>query len=374
MDRQRVEAKRLGSLLQLVKGRSTQFAAQRPVSLRYMANLAFDVSKFTLIVLVTIVTLFLSDVIVSGILPTLLAHGTGISTISLIVLYSVPNGLFIALPTALLIGVYIVFLRRREEQVFKISAGFGYSPRTLITIALAIGFVGAVVSLILSGFVEPPARYLFSTTMNGAAHKAIRDGELSSGRFYQVGDTTFYAASGRLNEVAGDVFLHQRRSESVGRVVVASQLVGQQFNKQGRFDLLFKNANLYEFADQDDLRESKKSTSSELGCLGCDPDDFLAPLKHLYFDKFYMALPKANLAPPRDWTLPEETNLLNLFFVSKWGPKHVEVLGERILRAALCLVTPLLALVAVALTFKSTLLLSLPTAAGGVLVLSFFAS
>jgi lipopolysaccharide export LptBFGC system permease protein LptF len=95
------------------------------ISLAYLAGLMADVSKLTLIVLVTVVALFLSDVIVSSFLPSLLAHGAQLKSIFLIFLYASPNGLFIALPVALLIGVYIVVLRRREQNEFQVLQGLG---------------------------------------------------------------------------------------------------------------------------------------------------------------------------------------------------------------------------------------------------------
>lgn len=350
------------------------FSVRRPVSLHYLAGLSADVGKTVLIVLLTIEALFLSDVIVSRVLPQLLAHDAGVGTIALIVLYSVPNGLFIALPTALLIGVYIVVLRRREGQEFQVFAGFGYGPRVLSMTAVAIGLLGFAVSLMLSGFLEPPSRYHLITTLEGVAHQAIKDGELASGRFYQVGDTTLYAATGRLTEVAGDVFMHQDRADGLGRVIVASHLTNPQTNRQGHFGLLLNNVNIYEFANQTGPRTGRSGQKTAADCAECDANDLLPPLKHLQVEQFHMELPKAKLALPRDWRRPEESNFVDLLSEPDWDSSHVQVFGERLLRAALCLVTPLLALVTVALTFKSTMLISLPAAAGVVLVLSFFAS
>lgn len=347
---------------------------RRPVSLGYLANLSGDIVKITAIVLITIEAVFLSDVILSRVLAELLALSAGIDSIALVVLYSVPNGLFIALPTALLIGVYIVVLRRRENQEFKVFAGFGYGPKTLSVTAVTIGFLGSAISLALSGFVEPAARFRLATTLEGVAHEAIKDGELGSGRFYQVGDTTLYAASGRLDDVAGDVFIHQKRSEDLGRVIVASHLFNPQTNEQGQFGLQLKNVNIYEFADQTGTPAAGKREKTAADCVACEANDFLPPLKHLQVEQFHMALPKVELALTRDWRRPEETNFVDLFSMPDWKPRHVQVFGERLLRAALCLVTPLLALVAVALTFKRSFLLALPAAAAVVLVLSFFAS
>jgi lipopolysaccharide export LptBFGC system permease protein LptF len=363
-----------GASMRRADMKPSSYNAYRPVSLHYLSRLSTDIGKVTLVVLITIETLFLSDVIVSRVLPELLAHGAGISTIALIVLYSAPSGLFIALPTALLIGVYIVILRRREDQEFKIFAGLGYSPGALSITALAIGLVGAAGSLVLSGFVEPTARFLLTSTLEGVAYEAIRDGELTSGRFYQIGDTTFYAASGRLNKVAGDVFLYQDKSDDGGRVIIASHLFNLHTNKQDQTGVLFDNVNIYEFRDQAGAQQSENPQETESGCVGCQPNGSPPPLKHLYFDKFYMELPKVNLAQARDWRSPEEANFVEMFLVPEWDAGYVQVFGERLLRAALCLVTPLMALVAVAFTYSRTLLLSLPTASAVVLVFSFFAS
>ncbi len=350
------------------------FGVRRPVSLGYLASLSADIFKITLIVLVTIEALFLSDVIVSRVLPELLSLGAGIGSIALIVLFSVPNGLFIALPTALLVGVYIVVLRRRENQEFKIFAGFGYGPRTLSLTAVTVGLTGAALSLALSGFVEPVSRYLLVTTLEGVAHQAIRDGDLASGRFYQVGDTTIFAASGHLKTVAGDVFMHQKRSDDLGRVIVASRLFNPKIGEQNQFGLLLNDVNVYEFSDRAGERKAKTAQKREPGCVDCDQKDILPPLKYMYVDKFYMDLPKVSAEVTRNWRHPRETNFIDLFSVAEWDARHVEVFGERLLRSVLCLLTPLLALVAVAVTTKATLLFALPAASAGVLFLSFFAS
>jgi lipopolysaccharide export LptBFGC system permease protein LptF len=360
-----------GRPLRLADMIPVSFGVRRPVSLGHLAGLSADIFKITLIVLVTIEALFLSDVIVSRVLPELLSLGAGIGSIALVVLYSVPNGLFIALPTALLVGVYIVVLRRRENQEFKIFAGFGYGPRTLSLTAVTVGLTGAVLSLALSGFVEPVSRYLLVTTLEGVAHQAIRDGDLASGRFYQVGDTTIFAASGHLKTVAGDVFMHQKRSDDLGRVIVASRLFNPQVGEQNQFGLLLNDVNVYEFSDRAGGRKAKKA---EPGCVNCDQRDKLPPLKYMYVDKFYMDLPKVSAEVTRSWRHPRESNFIDLFSVAEWDPRHVEVFGERLLRSVLCLLTPLLALVAVALTTKATLLFALPAASAGVLFLSFFAS
>ncbi len=336
--------------------------------------MAMEIGKAVLIVLGTIEAVFLCDVIVSRFMPELMALGASIPTIALVVAYSIPNGLFIALPTALLIGVYITVLRRREKNEFGVFAGFGYSHRILTAGALLIGLLGAGVSLLLSGFLEPPARFLLASTLEQITHKAIRDGELASGRFYEVGNMTFYATSGRMNQGANGVFLYQRPSDKTGRVIVASQLLNPQSYEQAQTGALFNNVNIYEFADSAGSEVDQRQGLPADACPECEASEYFQPLTHMYFDRFYMELPEVDLPSIRDWRNPDEASLLQLFSAAEWDLVHIQEFGERLFRAALCLVTPLMALVAVALTSKKTLLLCLPVASAIVLMLSFFAA
>ncbi|WP_422370345.1 LptF/LptG family permease [Hoeflea sp.] len=354
--------------------RPIRFGGNRSVSNRYLKGLAAEIGKIALIVLATIEAVFLCDVIVSRFMPELMALGAGVPVIALVVAYSVPNGLFIALPTALLIAVYIVVLRRRENNEFGVFAGLGYSHRILSIGAVMIGLSGAILSLVLSGFVEPPARFLLASTLEQITYKAVRDGELAAGRFYQIGDTTFYATSGRMNKVAGDVFLYQKSSEDTGRVIVASQLLNPQADDAERSGVLFNNVNIYEFADTGGAGAAKVQPEFNAVCPECGSSEYFQPLSHMYFDRFYMELPKVDLPSARDWLSPNEADFFELFSAPDWGAAHVQVFGERLMRAVLCLVTPLMALVAVAMTSKKTLLFCLPLASGIVLMLSFFAS
>lgn len=358
----------------LLDMRSALFGTYRPISAGYLTNLSADIFKFTAIVLVTIEAVYLSNVILSRVLAELLALNAGARSIALVVLYSIPNGLFIALPTALLIAVYIVVLRRRENQEFKIFAGFGYSVRALYVTAVTIGFAGAMLSLALSGFVEPAAKFRLATTLEGVAHQAIRDGELKSGRFYEVDDTTLFAASGDFSDGAGDVFLLQNGPHNVSKVIVASKLVKPRLREQDGFGLLLSDVSIYEFSDRLGPLTADRSWKSSSGCETCDRPPQSPPLRYMHVEQFYMGLPEVSATLKRDWRHPREANFIELFSAANWEAEHVEVLGERMLRAILCLITPLLALVAVALTSKSTLLFSLPITSALVLLLSFFAS
>ncbi|MEQ8737052.1 MAG: LptF/LptG family permease, partial [Hoeflea sp.] len=309
----------------------TRLDGNRSVSNRSLTGLAAELGKIALIVLATIEAVFLCDIIVSRFMPELMALGASLPVIALVVVYSIPNGLFIALPTALLIAVYVVVLRRRENNEFGVFAGLGYSHRILSIGAVMIGLTGAIISLVLSGFVEPPARFLLASTLEQITYKAVRDGELASGRFYQIGDTTFYATSGRMNEVAGDVFLYQKSSEDTGRVIVASQLLNPQGDSE-QSGVLFNNVNIYEFADTGGTETAQAQPALDSVCPECGSSEYFQPLSHMYFDRFYMELPKVDLPSTRDWLSPDEADFFELFSAPDWGAAHVQVFGERLMR------------------------------------------
>ena len=90
---------------------------------RYAAGLVLDAWKFAFIVLAGAEAIFLSDALISNLLPVVLEHQAGILNLLTLVVLSVPVVLVIALPLALLVGAYFAFLRRRQVAEFTVIAG-----------------------------------------------------------------------------------------------------------------------------------------------------------------------------------------------------------------------------------------------------------
>ena len=343
----------------------------RPTSVRYLASLLSSIFLVVLVVLLAVDAIFLSDIIVSLVLPELLALDARAFTIFKVILFAIPGGLYIALPTAILIGVYLVLLRRREDQEFIVSAGFGYNLKPLFLLCLFVGLCGAGVSIILSGFVEPHSRFQFRVTIADAAHKAVKDGNLKAGRFYTVDDVTLYAASGRLTNVAEKVFVHQKLPGDINRVTFARKTQNPRANKNGNIGLIFNDAHMYEFGEPD---FAQGQTQQKENCAGCgDGDERPAPT-YLFFNNFYSVVSPAKFSVPAERTGLTETTLFELFSKQASNDKVVHAIGERSLRAFLCIFAPFLALVAVSVTNRTTLFFAMPAAAGFILVLSFLNS
>ena len=343
----------------------------RPTSLRYLARLLSRILFAVVVVLLAVDAIFLSDIIVSLILPELLALDATVLVICKVILFATPEGLYIALPTAILIGVYLVLLRRREDQEFIVSAGFGYDLKPLFALCLFVGLCGAGFSIILSGFVEPLSRFQFRSTIAGAVHQAVKDGSLKAGRFYTIDDVTLYAASGRLTNVAEKVFIHQKMPDDINRVTFARKTQNPRAIKNGNIGLIFNDAHMYEFAEPDFAQNHAQQMEN---CVGCSDNKARLAPTYLFFNNFYSEISSGEFFVAKERSGLAEATLFELFSMQASDVKFIHAIGERSLRALLCILAPFLALAAVSATNRTTLLFAMPAAAGAILALSFLNS
>ncbi len=347
------------SLAQATSG--SAFRMFHSASFRYYAGIFLAIWLAIAAVMLTVEAIFLSDIIVSLILPELLALDAGAGTILAVILYSAPSGIFIALPLAIVVGVYFVLLRRREDQEFVVTAGLSHGSKPLFAIAFGVGFIGAALSFFVSGFVEPLARYEFRSVIAAAAQQAVRDGKLSAGKFYSVGNTTLFATDGNLSDVAENVFIHTQEAPEEHRVILARKTQNPQITEQGQIGLVFNHAHVYEF------RKQSKET-----CDGCEASDRLYSEDHFFISNFYSQLPPLELLEPRQRGGEKEATIAELISLSNPTKEQVRVIGERTMRWLLCIIAPFIAMAAVAMTFRASLPFAMPAACAAILSLSFF--
>ena len=72
---------------------------------RYVGGLIRDIARITLGVLAGIEAIYLSDKVITHLLPTTLQNQAGFADLALLVLYATPEILFIGFPVALLIAL-----------------------------------------------------------------------------------------------------------------------------------------------------------------------------------------------------------------------------------------------------------------------------
>jgi len=345
-----------------------------PVTFRYAGGVLGDATKHALIILAGIEAIFLAELIVSHLLPHLLQNQGDFWQLMQLVLLAAPEGLFISLPLALLISIYLVLLRRKEAREFVAGAGMGRSPRTLVVLCVVFGLAGFAVSMVLTGFVEPHARYQMGRAFFDLRYEALRNGEIGPGKFYESGDLAVFAAGGRVNEVADDLFVLQRLENNRSRVIVADRTLSLGAAAGSTLGLVLDRAAVYELSllPQGALMEGVPE-GFRVDCRDCRSLRPASLDNLLTLSRVVVELPQFDFPELRPrGERSEERTLFELLQGDLADASNARVLGERLLRGLLCIVAPLLALLAMTVTTGRTMLLVLPAAAGLVLAGSFF--
>ena len=345
--------------------------SRRAVSLRYTAGIVFDAFKLTVFVLAGAEAIFLSDAIVASILPKILEHQAGLANLFLLIVLTIPKVLIVALPLALLVGVYLTMLRRREASEFAVVAGMGYSARALIALAFLIGLAGLIASVLLSGYVEPLARSQLVKTVHRIKYDALREGKIAAGKFYEIGNYVVFASSGRISDVANNIFVHQSLEQTDSRIIIADQTIRFETPQSRNIGLILKDVAIHDFE-----RFRPDEVSDERGaCQDCDRRMTASPFSVMRSDQFFVNFPTDELPahePPG--SRPEEWTSFELLMSGAREEWMSRVLGERLLRGLLCFIAPLLGLLALAMTTQRTYLFVLPGIGAVLLGAGFFGS
>jgi lipopolysaccharide export system permease protein len=317
---------------------------------RYGRGILASVARIVVIVMLGIVAIYLSDRIITHFLFDALEFGAGGGFILRVMVFAVPDLLYIAFPMALLIGVYLTLLRKREESELAVFASAGVSPRMLIVLALAAGLTGQVLSLLLAGFIEPHARHLLQRNLAEVRTTALTTGRLPQQRTFEVGTLTLHTRS--IDPVSRDLQVMVidsspgagLRTLTAGSVRVRVAQPGEPLNLQlGHAELLY-------FSPAPGEGPYGSVTEPRIRVR-------VATLGHV-FDGAVLSSFAPRGAEPATLTLTE------ILFSAAPGPEGVTEATARIWRASLCLLAPLLGLVAMALTDRRSVYVALPLASG----------
>jgi lipopolysaccharide export LptBFGC system permease protein LptF len=332
------------------------------ISRYYAADIVGAITRDMLVVLTAVEAIFLSEYLISHLLPLVLEYGGSLTDALGLSVFAIPSGLYLALPLALLVSVYLVLLRRREASEFTVLAGMGYGGRVLIGLVLLVSFASFVLASLLAGYVEPHARYQLRKGIFDAAIEELRSGEIAAGKFHVFGDMAVFASRGRLGDRASGVFVHEHLEGNRNRIVMAERSLGLT-SSAGRKAILLDDARILTFT----LEERGAS------CEGCVPAPRLTPANVVNLNRFFVGAPELPLpqASPRGTGQSDERMTTELIAQDVAG-NAAGILGNRMLRAALCFLAPLLALAALAATGQRTLLLALPGACALLLGGTFF--
>ncbi|HXK54664.1 MAG TPA: LptF/LptG family permease [Hyphomicrobiales bacterium] len=334
---------------------------------RYVGGLIRDIARITLGVLAGIEAIYLSDKVITHLLPTTLQNQAGFADLALLVLYATPEILFIGFPVALLIAVYLVLLRRREANEFVVFAGVGYGTGALLALVLVIGLAGQALSLAATGYIEPHALHLFGKTAFETRYKALREGRLAAGKFYVFDKYAVFAPYRRGNDVVDNLFIHARLDANRYRIMIADRATLFGSPEIRNLGLIFENASVHEF------HENRTLDPGPAECQKCRNARPAAPFNVLRINHLYGELPAGDGQEfgPRGQR-PAELTSLELLTGQDTGGGATREMSARAVRALTCLLAPLIALLAVALTSQATMFIALPAACALILGTGFF--
>lgn len=335
---------------------------RQPVSRHYILGVLGDIARITLIVCAAVEGIFLSDLLINVLLPRVLEHRSSVLTLLLLIGVSAPEGLFLSLPVAIVVGCYLTLLRRRETGEFTVLAGMGYGGRLLFTIAAVVGIGFLILSMLLSAFVEPLSRYTRERVLVDMAFQGMSNAEIGAGKFYTMDELTVFLTAGRLVQGADHVFIFQEKANGAQQLMMVNKTEGVKNAAGDPVGLMLDGMTVVNYATTE---------VADPRCAECRRQT-IVPANYNVIDRLFVKLPKISGPDPgqRGDNINNNTTIELLLQLDRKDAR--ELVGQRLLRSLLCMLAPIIALLAVAMTRPATQLVAMPAAAGLVLAFSFF--
>lgn len=279
----------------------------------------------------------------------------------------------LALAIAILMAVYWTILRMRENRELLVLFAAGTGPYQITVLILAIAIAAQILSLTVSGVVDPASRYAQRVILFDAKFRVLKNG-INTGQFYSFHNRVAYAppqiaASGNrpgLNQTRR-LFVYEQAKPGSFRVITAdhARLDGPDPSGTLLLRLGGVTSRTFSYAQPS---AGATPTPAQNDCTDCPAQPkgvsrmtLSAPeiTQEMTVDQLLTFLPRGNEA--NELTILEQLGAK----ADSTSPKHREamhLLGERFARSLLCLLAPLIALASVCLTSRATNYFVLPLA------------
>jgi lipopolysaccharide export system permease protein len=337
-----------------------------------MREFVIDTLRMAAIVMVLVEAIFLSERF-PMVFRDVLRNHAGFVDAAMILALNVPQIFDLALPLALLIATYTSVLGMRENRELLVLGAAGMGPSRLIVPIVAVSVAATICSVLVSGFINPLSLYAQRAVLFDAEYRGLTQGS-GTGQLYFLNDRVVYAprqppgetaaperepASGAEHKKGGfhlraprqkrNVFLYEPAGPGRFRIILAATARVAGKEKDGYVPLLLGEvtSRVFRYAPSADegsgsTDETFYATTAKQGMVISD----LIPFPTRGNDGTELTLPELMRGRTRaGW--PEPAVQLRL-------------VGERIGRGLLCLIAPLLAMIAVGVTSRLTLYLALP--------------
>lgn len=318
-------------------------------------RIARDVALQVGLVLLLIECIFVSEKLISGLLEEVLKIQAPLSKTLVMMAALLPEVFELALPTAVLIAVYRVALAMREDREFLMLSSLGIPPHGLIRLVLVLGLGAQLATVFIGGFVDPLSRYAFRLVMFTAQYDALAGNTVNANRLFETRVGTVVVTPRAGGEGRPRLFVRQEDGPGRERVVVANGASLTGPSETGRVSLHLYDFSVDEFA----------SAGAEAPRTGRPPT---APVSSLRGSSTQQTLVINDVVPfdPRSRNVAELTTGELLFSAGTHDGHRLE-LGKRIGRSLLCLLAPLIAILALSFTTRFNQAFVLPLACAGLM-------
>ncbi|WP_170181958.1 LptF/LptG family permease [Phreatobacter stygius] len=314
-----------------------------------------DVVIQVALVLLLIECVFVSEKLISGLLEEVLKIRAPLSKTLMMMVALLPEVFELALPTAVLIAVYRVTLAMREDREFLMLSSLGIPPHGLIRLVLAIGLGAQIATLAIGGFVDPLSRYAFRLVMFSAQYNALTGNTVSANRLIETRIGTVAVTPRAGGDGNPRLFVRQDDEPGRERIIVANGASLTGPGDSGRVSLHLFDFSVDEFA----------LPAAGAPRTGRPPT---APFSSLRGSSTSQSMVIDDVVPfdPRSRHVAEQTTA-ELFMSAGADPLHRLELGKRIGRSLLCLLAPLIAILALSFTTRLNQAFVLPLACAGLM-------
>lgn len=335
-------------------------AVPRLYARRFVAMIALQL----FFILLLVEGIFLAEKFAS-LLKVTLENQADANNIVLLLLYFAPEVFDLALPIALLMAVYLVALRCREGRELVILATMGVGARQFIALALAIGLAAQFMSLLVSGIVEPYAQFLSREILFQAQNRVLRGG-ISSARIYEFPGYVIYAPAQTEAAAERPLFIHRALDEKLSRVITSRRARLDGPNATGELTLHLRDLTVLDHPEPGSLARNPTG----------DAPANNARTNVMKVGSFAQEMILDDLLrfPPRGESPIERTSGELLESASANSTADIGEFGRRLARGLLCLITPLVAGLALVFTNRNSQPFILPVFCAGLMVLDITAS
>jgi lipopolysaccharide export LptBFGC system permease protein LptF len=281
----------------------------------------------------------------------------------------------LALAIAILMAVYWTILRMRENRELLVLFAAGTGPYQLMAVVMAIAVAGQLLSLTMSGVIDPSTRYAEREILFNASFRALRNG-INTGQFYKFPNRVAYAPArtrtdGAVADQTRGLMVYESLKPGTFRVITADRALLDGPDAFGRVSLKLGSLTAHTFVTivQPAGGAPAPAQSGSKGQMAIS--ETMLSANDLTQQ---MSVGELLTLDPRGSNIEEMTIFDQLRAKSDaTSLRHrqdMRLLGERFARSLLCLLAPLIALAAICFTSRATNYFVLPVACMGLMGLN----